>query len=134
MEFKASGWSNENKRKYRTPLFIVRCFDCGRRSKIEKGYCRSTCRTVGVCLDLKPTISLYCRNCVPHHFSLNMDGEWQDYQAKNSKEGVSDDQICNAFQHFVLKSGDLFTLKHRIFCIFFYLYQLLVFPSSVFKT
>ena len=33
-EFKASKWSDENKRKYRIPFSIVRCFDCGRRYKI----------------------------------------------------------------------------------------------------
>ena len=39
---------------------IVQCFDCGRRYKIKKRYCRSTRGTVGVYLDLKAPISLYC--------------------------------------------------------------------------
>ena len=46
--------------------------------KIKKGYCRSTCRPVGVYLDLKARISLYCRNCEPRHFHLNQDEAWQD--------------------------------------------------------
>ena len=85
-EFKACESSEENKRKYRIPFSIERCFDCSRRYKIEKGYCRSTRGTVGVYLDLNAPISLYRRNCEPHHFHLNLDDEWQDYQDTNSEE------------------------------------------------
>ena len=72
-EFKANEWPDENNRKYRIAFPVVRCFDCGRRYEIEKGYCRSTRATVG----LKPRISLYCRICEPRHFQLNQDEEWQ---------------------------------------------------------
>ena len=74
-EFKDNEWSYESKRKYRIPFSVVRCFDGGRRYKIEKGYCMSTRGTVGVYLDLKAPISLYCRNCEPRHFHLNLDDE-----------------------------------------------------------
>ena len=68
--------------------FRFRCFGCGRRYKIEKGYCccRSTRGTVRVYLDLNAPISLYCRNCEPHHFHLNLDDEWRDYKDTNSEE------------------------------------------------
>ena len=71
-ELKTNEWSEENKRKYRIPFSILR-FDCGRRYQIEKGYCRSTRGTMGLYLDLKAPISLYCRNCEPRHFHLNLD-------------------------------------------------------------
>ena len=90
-ECKANEWPDENKRKYRISFSIVQRFDCGRRYKIEKGHCRSTHGTVGVYLDLKAPISLYCRNCEPHHFYQNLDDKWQDHQDTNSEEGVSDD-------------------------------------------
>ena len=74
-EVKPNERFDENKRKYRILFSIARCFDCDRPSKTEKGYFRSTRGTVGVCLDLKPSIPLYCRNCEPHHFHLNLDDE-----------------------------------------------------------
>ena len=90
-EFKANERSDENKRKYRIPFSIARCFDCGRRYKIEKGCCRNTHGTVGMYLHLKAPISLYRRNYEPHQFHLNLDNEWQDYQDTNSEEGVPED-------------------------------------------
>ena len=85
-EFKVNEWSEENKRKYRILFSTIRGFDCSRRYKIEKCYCRSTCGTVGVYLDLNAPTSLYCRNCEPHHFHLNLDDKWRDYQDTNSEE------------------------------------------------
>ena len=46
-EFKTNEWPDENNTKYRIAFPVVRCFDCARRYKIEKGYCRSTHVTVG---------------------------------------------------------------------------------------
>ena len=94
-EFKFNEYSDENKGKYRIQFFIVRCFYCGRQYKIEKGYCMSTCGTLGVYLDLKAPTFLECRNCEPHHFHLILDDEWQYYQDTSSEEGVSDEQVCN---------------------------------------
>ena len=67
-EFKANEWSDETKRKYRISFSVVRCFDCGRRYKIEKGYCRSTRGTVEVYLDVKAP-SFYTVEIVNHVIS-----------------------------------------------------------------
>ena len=56
-------------------VFHYKIFSLWQVIKIEKGYCRSTRGTVAVCLGLKPPISLFCRNCEPHHFHLNLDDE-----------------------------------------------------------
>ena len=64
-----------------------------------------------VYLDLKALISLYCQNCEPHHFDLNLDEQWQNYQDINLEEGVL----------------DLLTLKHRIFRLFFFCIRCLYF-------
>ena len=59
--------------------------------KWKKTTLRGTLEIVGMYLHLKVSISLYCRNCEPHHSHLNLDDVWQDYQDTNSEEGVSDD-------------------------------------------
>ena len=67
---------SDEKRKYRIPFSVARCFDCGSPYNIEKG--GALAELVGFYLDLKAQISLCCRIFEIRHFYLNQDVEWQD--------------------------------------------------------
>ena len=67
---------SDEKRKYRIPFSVARCFDCDSTYNIEKR--GALAELVGFYLDLKAQISLCCRIFEIRHFYLNQDVEWQD--------------------------------------------------------